>query len=129
MFKKLKNTKGFTLIEMIIIIVIVGIGVVPLMNMFYGAGLSMGQSDFVTVATGLAQGKMDGYIQSGYASASSGSGTFSAPCAAYSWTTTVTPVDAGFAADASSTTYKKVAVTVSASGKNLTLTTVIANHS
>jgi prepilin-type N-terminal cleavage/methylation domain-containing protein len=124
-----KNTKGFTLIEMIIIIVIVGIGVVPLMNMFYGAGLSMGQSDFVTVATELAQGKMDDYIQPGYASASSGSGTFSAPHATYNWAATVTLVDAGFANDAGSTTYKKVEVTVSASGKSLTLTTVLANHS
>ena len=124
-----KNTKGFTLIEMIIIIVIVAIGVVPLMNMFYGAGISMGQAGFVTVATELAQRKMDGYIQSGYASASSGSGTFSAPHAAYSWTTTVTPVDAGFLDDAGSTTYKKVEVTVSASGNSLKLTTVLANHS
>jgi prepilin-type N-terminal cleavage/methylation domain-containing protein len=129
MFKKLTNTKGFTLIEMIIIIVIVGIGVVPMVNMFYGAGRSMGQSDFVTVATELAQGKMDGYIQSGYVSASSGSGTFSAPFAAYSWTTTVTLVNAGFADDASSTTYKKVEVTVAANGNSLKLTTVLANHS
>jgi prepilin-type N-terminal cleavage/methylation domain-containing protein len=129
MFNAHKNTKGFTLIEMIIIIVIVAIGVVPLMNMFYGAGLSMGQADFVTVATELGQRKMDGYIQSGYASASSGSGTFSAPHAAYSWTTTATPVDAGFLDDAGSTTYKKVEVTVSASGNSLKLTTVLANHS
>lgn len=129
MFNKLKNTKGFTLIEMIIIIVIVGIGVVPMVNMFYGAGLSMAQSDFVTVATGLAQGKVDGYIQAGYASAGSGSGTFSAPHAAYSWAATVTPVDDGFADDAGSTTYKKVQITVSSAGSSLTLTTVLANHS
>ena len=125
----LHKASGFTLIEMVMIIVLVGIGLVPLMNMFYGSGRSMSQSDFVTIATELAQKKLDGYIQGGYAALpGSASGTFAAPFAAYSWSETATSVDENFLS-AGSTNYKKVIITVTGSGQTLTLTTVLANHS
>ena len=125
-----KNSKGFTLIELIIVIIIAGIGIVPLINMFYGAGLSMGQSDFITLATELAQKKMDDNTQLGFSAIpEDAGGTFPAPHAAYSYTTTVTLVNANFLDDASSTTYKKLVVTVTSAGRNVTLTTVLSNHS
>ncbi len=126
----LRNAKGFTLIEMIIVIIIVGIGLVPLMNMFQNVGVSLGQSDFVTIATGLAQKKMDDNMQLGYSGIpEDAGGTFPAPHAAYSYTTTVTLVNANFLDDASSTSYKEIEVTVTSAGRSVKLTTVLSNHS
>ena len=126
----LKAARGFTLIELIMVIVIIGIGLVPLVNMFAMGAKSTGESAFITVATELARKKMEDNIQRGFSSIPEDSGeTFPAPHGSYTYATTVSYVDQNFQASASPSNYKKLQVTVTGGAGSLTLATVLSNHS
>ena len=125
-----KKAKGFTFIELIMIIVIVGIAVVPLIQMFTTSLKGSADAESNSIALELAQDKMEETKQLGFAATSSTSGTFASPFTAYSYQVTVSYVDQNFAASGSATNYKKVEVKVThTSGTSTTLTTVVSNHS
>jgi len=126
-----KKAKGFTFIELIMIIVIVGIAVVPLIQMFTTSLKGSADTEATSIALELAQDKMEETKQLGFGGISSTSGTFSSPFTAYSYQVTVSYVNDTFTdSGGSPTNYKKVEVKVThSSGTSTTLTTVVSNHS
>jgi Tfp pilus assembly protein PilV len=125
----MKN-KGFTFIELIMIIVIVGIAVVPLIQMFTTSLKGSADAESNSIALELAQDKMEETKQLSFAAIASTSGTFASPFTAYSYQVTVGYVDQNFNNSGSPTNYKKVEVKViHTSGTSTTLTTVVSNHS
>ena len=125
----MKN-KGFTFIELIMIIVIVGVAVVPLIQMFTTSLKGSADAEVTSIALELAQDKMEETKQLSFAATSSTSGTFASPFTAYSYQVTVGYVDQNFNNSGSPTNYKKVEVKViHTSGTSTTLTTVVSNHS
>ncbi|MCX5884759.1 MAG: prepilin-type N-terminal cleavage/methylation domain-containing protein [Proteobacteria bacterium] len=125
-----KKAKGFTFIELIMIIVIVGIAVVPLIQMFTTSLKGSADTEATSIALELAQDKMEETKQLGFAATSSPSVTFASPFTAYSYQVTVSYVDQNFEASVPATNYKKVEVKVThSSGTSTTLTTVVSNHS
>jgi len=122
--------KGFTFIELIMVILIVGIAVVPLIQMFTTSLKGSADTEATSVALELAQDKMEETKQLGFAATSSTSGTFASPFTVYSYQVTVGYVDQNFNNSGSPTNYKKVEVKViHTSGTSTTLTTVVSNHS
>jgi Tfp pilus assembly protein PilE len=125
-----KRERGFTFIELIMIIVIVGIAVVPLIQMFTTSLKGSADTEATSIAIELAQDKMEETKQLGFAATSSTSGTFASPFTAYSYQVTVGYADQNFNNSGSPTNYKKVEVKVThTSGTSTTLTTVVSNHS
>jgi len=124
------KAKGFTFIELIMVILIVGIAVVPLIQMFTTSLKGSADTEATSIALELAQDKMEETKQLGFAATSSTSGTFASPFTAYSYQVTVGYVDQNFNNSGSPTNYKKVEVKViHTSGTSTTLTTVVSNHS
>ena len=129
-FDMRKQGKDFTFIELIMIIVIVGIAVVPLIQMFTTSLKGSADAEATSIALELAQDKMEETKQLSFGSISSSSGTFSAPFTDYSYQVTMSYLDQNFNNSGSPTNYKKVVVAVThSSGTSTTLTTVMANHS
>jgi len=125
-----KKANGFTFIELIMVILIVGIAIIPLIQMYTTSLKGSADAELDTVALELAQEKMEETRQLSFGSVSSSSGTFAAPFAAYSYQVTVGYVDQDFNTSGSPTEYKKVEIKVThSSGTSTTLTTVMANHS
>jgi type II secretory pathway pseudopilin PulG len=129
MRKKITCAGGFTLIELIMIIVITGIAILPIITMFIQGVRGTVDADVVATAYSLAREKMEETKQSTFGSVVNDSGTFSAPFTDYDYTVTVEYVDGNFTSSGTSS-YKKVDVAVTyTSGYSLTLTTVLSNHS
>ena len=129
-FDMRKRDKGFTFIELIMVIVIVGIAIIPLIQMFTTSLKGSADAEATSIALELAQDKMDETKQLSFAATASTSGSFASPFTAYSYQVTVSYVDQNFTASVPATNYKKVAVKVThSSGTGTTLTTVVSNHS
>ena len=125
-----KKAKGFTFIELIMIIMIVGIAIIPLIQMFTTSLKGSADTEATSIALELAQDKMEETKQLGFTAIASTSGSFASPFTAYSYQVTVSYVDQYFAASGSATNYKKIEVKVThSSGTGTTLTTVVSNHS
>lgn len=120
---------GFTLIEFIMLIVVVGIALVPMINMFLQGVVGSADSEVATIINELAKGKMEETKQAAFSSVAGSSGTFSSPFEAYSFQVAVEYVDANFNASGSATPYKKIVVKVShSSGTSLSLVTIMSDH-
>lgn len=139
MFKKLKNQKGFTLLESILAATIISVGIWGAMLVTQNAQVTGVYSDKVTIATQLANEKLEEIIadkslkSSGYSgitetnySAETLSGNFSG----YERSVTITEVsDADLSTPTTGSGLKKVTVTVSFDGQDVSLVTVLANYS
>lgn len=121
---------GFTFIELILIIVIVGIAIIPLVQIFTTSLKGGAEAEANTIALELAQEKMEEIRELSFSTVSNSSGSFKIPFTSYSYQVTVSYVDGNFSTSAPATNYKKVEVRVThTSGVSSTLTTVISNHS
>lgn len=128
--KKISNrADGFSLIELIMIIVVTGIAVVPVTNMILQGVRGTVNADIATIAPSLAQEKMEEIRQRTFSSVSGSSGVFPSPFSSYKYEISVNYVDGKFKSSAGKSPYKKVEVNVlHSSGKTFTLTTVMADH-
>ncbi len=126
--KCLRYERGFTLIELIMIIVITGIAIIPISNMILEGVRGTIDSNIAAIAPSLAMEKMEETKQLAFSSVSASSGTLSSPFTDYSYTVSVGYVDENFNTTGSSL-YKKVDITIQyVSGYSLALTTVISDH-
>ncbi len=131
LFQK-KGDRGFALIEMILVIILVSAGLVPIISMFLQGAVGTADADASSVASALGQEKMEATRQLAFASVTGSSGSFGSPYTAYSYTVTVGYVDGSFVGTGGTPSdYKRVDVSVSHSGSGTTyaLTTVMADRS
>lgn len=128
----IKSKKGFTLIEVILVMVILAISLPPLCILIVNVVRKNVLTQVQATATALAEGEMEKVTNMRFSGiATTAQTAFSAPFTAYNYTITVdyvnasdlnTPVVPG------PTNYKRVQVMVNnAISGNLTLTTLIAN--
>lgn len=130
--KVVSRRTGFTLIEVIIVILILGIALMPLGVLMVNALSKNTYPSAQITAAALAEGEMDRITNQKFSTvAAVGSTAFSAPFAAYSYSVAVDYVDAGALNTpvVGPTNYKRVAVTVtSAASGNVTLVTLMTNY-
>ena len=120
--------KGFTLIETIISILIIGIAFLGLVAVLTGVFTNATRDEVMTVAAGLAKGEMEKVAGEGF-SVTSGSGTYSGNFSNYSWQVTVSAVPVDIAVDPGMTDYKQVEVVVTnAMIGSVSLKTIVTNH-
>ncbi len=123
------KSAGFTLIELIMIIVILSIAIVPITNMILQGVKGSVDTDISAKTLALAQQKMEETKQLDFSALSTSSGNFSSPFNNFTYNINLEYVDKNFNTTGSSQ-YKKVTVTVQyVSGYSLTLTTITSDHS
>ena len=110
------NKKGFTLIEIIVLIVMAGI-IIPAIAVHFATGIrGSGKPEMVTTAMYLAHQKMEELMKFNYDRApdlTPGTYTMPAPpIANYSWQWVISYVTNTFAASGSDVGYKMIVVTV-----------------
>ncbi|MEK6733474.1 MAG: type II secretion system protein [Candidatus Omnitrophota bacterium] len=125
--------KGFTLIETIISIVVIGIAFLGLLAVFTGVYTNAVYDDAMTIATMLAKGEMERVIGLGFAGVSDQNRdsplAFSGNFSSYSWQIRVDAVPIAIADDPTMTNYKQVEarVTNSITG-SVSLKTIVTNY-
>ena len=125
--------KGFTLIETIIGIVVIGIISLGLLAVFTGVFTNAARDEVLTVATSLAKGELERATRLNYASiVNQNRGTpvsFGGDFANYSWQIRVDPVPVAIANDAGMVNYKQVEsrVTNTMLG-DISLKTIVTNN-
>ncbi|MBU4148944.1 MAG: type II secretion system GspH family protein [Candidatus Omnitrophica bacterium] len=111
------NNKGFSLLELVLSIVIIGLCIIPIALSHQQAAAGSIQTKVLTVATALAEEKMEEAINAGFSGVSNTSLTsFSSPFTDYSYQVTVHYVDAldlDTSIDPATSDYKNIEVQVS----------------
>lgn len=125
--------KGFTLIETIISIVVIGIAFLGLLAVFTGVYTNAVYDDAMTITTMLAKGEMERAIGLGFASVSDQNRdsplAFSGNFSNYSWQIRVDAVPIAIADDATMTNYKQVEARVTnAIAGSVSLKTIVTNY-
>jgi type II secretory pathway pseudopilin PulG len=110
------NNKGFTLIEIIVLIVMAGI-IIPVILVPFATGIrGSGKPEVVTMAMYLAHQKMEELMKFDYSRAPDLTpGTYTLPAppfAGYTWQWVISYVNNNFAASGSDVGYKMIVVTV-----------------
>jgi len=125
-----RNLKGFTLIELVMVIVILDICLPSVALLFSQVMKTYGEPEVMQVATALAEQKMEEVSGLRYSDiADDGPTAFSGNFSNYTYQVTVSAVPTGLANDPSMTDYKQIEVTVSSSIiGNITLATVVTNN-
>lgn len=131
--KKGVRAKGFTLVELVLVIVVAAIAIPGVIFTFYELSRRSIYDEAMTTATMLAEGELERALQKNFASIidenrdtpASFGGNFSA----YSWQVRVDPVPDGLAIDPLMSQYKQVEarVTNSITG-DVSLKTVVTNN-
>ena len=103
--------KGFTLIETIISIMVIGIAFLSLLAAVTGVFTHATRDEVMSVAVMLAKGEMERVGCEGF-SVSSDSGNYSGNFSDYSWEVTVSAVPTAIAVDPGMSEYKNIEVTV-----------------
>lgn len=125
--------KGFTLVETIIAIVVIGVVFLGLLAIFTGVFTNAARDEIVTIATGLAKGEMERVTSLSFSnildqyrdSPVSFGGDFSN----YSWQVRVDAVPAAIANDPGMANYKQVEVRVTnALIGDINLKTIVTNN-
>lgn len=131
--KKGVRAKGFTLVELVLVIVVAAIAIPGVIFTFYELSRRSIYDEAMTTATMLAEGELERALQKNFANIidenrdtpASFGGNFSA----YSWQVRVDPVPDGLATDPLMSQYKQVEarVTNSITG-DVSLKTVVTNN-
>lgn len=130
---KLKNGAGFTLVETVISIVIIGIAFTGLLAVFTGVFTNAVYDDLMTVATMLTKGEMERVKGLSFANVSDENrdspAAFSGNFSNYSWQVRVDPVPEDIADDETMTNYKQVEVRVTNDiAGQVSLKTIVTNY-
>lgn len=120
----MKRQRGFTLIEVVLVIIILSVASVPLFGLFSQAGISMLSNESVQTATQLAQERAEHLLairrNQGYAAADVSVGLVENLTGNYSGYTRTTTVDAAYTgSDCPALTCKQLTVAVTESGQTL----------
>ncbi len=124
------NGKGFTLIEIIVLIIMAGI-IIPVIVVPFATGIrSSNMPEMVTTAMYLAHQKMEELMKFDYSRTpdlTPGTYTLPAPpIADYAWTWTISYVTAGFAPSGADVGYKMIVVTATdPQGSTYTISSVV----
>ena len=109
------NKRGFTLIEIIVLIVMAGI-LIPTIVVPFATGIrGSGKPEVVTTAMYLAHQKMEELMKFDYSQANLATGTYpsqAAPISGYTWGWVISYVTNTFAASGSDVGYKMIQVTI-----------------
>lgn len=127
------NNRGFTLIETVISIVIIGVVFLGLMAVFTGVATNLTRDEAVSIATMLARGEMERVARLSYASivdAYRGSPvSFGGNFSNYYWQVRVDSVPVAIANDPGRANYKQVEVRVTnALTGDISLKTIVTNN-
>lgn len=125
-----RNSKGFSLIELVIAILIVGISMLSLSLLFSQVMKTYAGPEVMQVATALTEQEMERVSALRYSDIANEDPTvFPGNFSNYTWQVTVSAVPAALAIDPGMTDYKQVEVAVSNSIiGSVTLTTVVTNN-
>lgn len=113
---KRTRSKGFTIIELVVFMVVAAICFMPIIIMVGEAVYQGVKPEVLTIATELAEGKMEEVLGGYYAGVQNDSGSFSSPLSDYSYQVSWYYVNAGdldTSVSPTQTDYKNVKVTVS----------------
>ena len=120
--------KGFTLIETIISIVVIGIAFLGLVAVFTSVFTNATRDEVMAAATMLAKGEMERVTGEGF-SVSADSGTYSGNFSDYSWEVLVSAVPTAIANDPGMTNYKQIEVVVANTMiGSVSLKTILTNN-
>ena len=120
--------KGFTLIETMIAVVVIGIAFLGLLAVVTGVFTHATRDEVVTIATMLAKGEMERVSGLGW-SVEYDSGSFSGNFSDYSWEVVVSAVPTDIAVDAGMTNYKQIEVVVTNTMiGSVSLKTMVTNY-
>ena len=128
------NKRGFSLLELVLAIVIIGMCIIPIALKHQQAAQGSYQTKVLTIATALAEGEIEEVIGSGFSAASDVSLTsFDSPFDDYSYQITVHYVegdDLDTSVDPTTTDYKNIEVQVSHSvlDQAVVLNTVLVDY-
>jgi len=90
LLRKLKNKKGFTLIELIFEILVLSLLIIPTAVLLVQLTLDIVQTETNAIATSLGVELTESIMWNyGFSNVAGGSGTFSSPYQSYSYTVTV----------------------------------------
>lgn len=137
LFPKIKNKKGFTIIEAMVAVFVLTLGIVAILTLFPLSLQTRKFSEMKTVASQLAQAKMEEIIANSYNDISVGTTTESqvnSPFESYSRQLVVNYVDSALENSVSNTGLKKIEVVVSWSSslaiseKNVSIISLIAER-
>jgi len=126
--------KGFSLIELIISIVVISICAISLATMYQEASRGSYKTEATTVATILAEDKLEETLMDGYSGVSSvGSTAFDSPFGDYTYQVTVNYVNAAdleTSVDPTVTDYRTIEVQVdhAAISHSVTIKSLLTNH-
>jgi len=125
-----KRQKGFTLIEVIIVVVVLSIAVGTLLTVVANVMRATVLPEVINISTGLAEQELERVtVQRFSAVATEASSAFASPFDDYTRQVTVSNLDANLSPTGSSTDYKQVVVTVSHGvGGDISLTSVVVNN-
>ena len=130
--KVTKKHKAFTLFELVLAVVILGVCVIPISLMYQQAMYNKFQVRVRTVAVSLAQEKIEEILNENFSSIiNEGPITFSSPFSDYSYTIDQCNVNAGHLNNCvgASTDYKRVEVSVSHSALgSVVLVSLVTNN-
>lgn len=129
--KKKKNRKssGFTLIELILVIIVVGLAFPGIFRGLITALFKQTQTQAQSIFVYLAQEKMEQMKGWGFSHVTSATESAVTGFSGYQRQVSVTYVDSSFAVSGSATSYKKVTVQVTKSGFSYSLVTVLRSRS
>lgn len=120
--------KGFTLVETVISIVIIGIAFLGLIAVMTGVFTNATRDEVMTVAAMLAKGEMERVTAEGF-SVTADSGTYGGNFSDYSWEIIVSAVPVSIASDAGMTQYKQIeAAVTNAMIGTVSLKTILTNN-
>ena len=124
---------GFSLVELVLVIVVAAIAIPALIMVFSEVSRKGVYDETITIATSLAQGKMEDTLKKDFANITDvnrGSpAAFASPYDSYSWQVRVDAVSTDLAVDAGKAQYKQVQVVVTNSlAGDVTLTNIATNN-
>lgn len=125
-----RKTEGFSLVELVIAIVILGICLPSLALLFSQVMKTYGEPEVMQVATALAEQKMEEVTSLRYSDiVDDGPTAFTGNFSNYTWQVIVSAVPTSLANDPAMDDYKKIEVAVSSNIiGSVTLTTIVTNN-
>ena len=111
-----KTKSGFTLIELILVILVLGICIAPIAILFYNVTVKYSKSEVIQIATVLAEDKMERVRSLRFSSVTDESGVFTGDFSNYAYEVIVERIPTSLADDPGENEYKQVEVKVTNQG-------------